>query len=287
MTTFHNHLPELSSWFPGHNLLPFPESNSIFQSYDLIVAENDNSAKIDGLIQTHRERLSIFYPTYRVGKHAKLGLLDHVFNSTLPMADNIANAVATLVQLDLPSKENGLTPPSHLVHRQRNFDVLIHPTSRVSSKNWKRKGFLQLAEKLRERGFHPIFCVAPSEMSDWNCVEKMGFTLGSTPTLRELAGLIYESGFVIGNDSAIGHLASNLNIPTLIIANEKKRMDLWRPGWLQGQLVLPPPYLPNWKFLRLKENHWQSFISPNKVLNSFKKLNCTLISDELFFSKKS
>jgi heptosyltransferase III len=275
VTTFHHHLPELSSWFPGHNLLPFPESDQTlqsFQSYDLILVENDNSAKIRGWIQAHRQCLSIFYPTYRVGKHAALGLLDQVFNSALPMADNIANAMASLIELEHPSKENGLTPPSSLIHRRRKEDVLLHPTSRSKVKNWKKEGFLQLAQKLREGGFHPIFCLAPSEMSDWNCVEKRGFTLASTPTLCDLAALTYESGFVIGNDSAIGHLASNLNIPTLIIANEEKRMHLWRPGWLQGELVLPPPYLPNWKFLRLKDNHWQSFVSPNKVLNSFNAL---------------
>jgi ADP-heptose:LPS heptosyltransferase len=269
VTTFHNELPQLINWFPRHTLLPLPPQEKLLEtlgSFDLIVVENDNSSKMGQLIEAYRHRLSIFYPTYRADKHAKLTLLDHVFNSNLPMADNIANAIAA-------SKENGLTPPSSLIHRRNKMQVLIHPTSRQLDKNWRAAGYLQVAKKLREKGFHPVFCVGPSEISQWTSIEKQGFPLATTPTLSELAQLTYESGFVIGNDSALGHLASNLKIPTLIIGNEEKRMRLWRPGWLKGEIVVPPPYLPNWKFLRLKENHWQKFISVDKVLASFDSLS--------------
>ncbi len=275
VTTFHNSLPELTPWFPGHDLQPLPQEENL-ASYDLILAENDNSQKIKRLIDVHRPRLSIFYPTYLSSKHAPLSPLDKVFDSDLPMAENIACAVAELLSLSCPSKENGLTPPSSLIHRSNESQVLIHPTSRVPAKNWKPKGFLDVALKLCEKGLNPLFCVGPKERSEWSIVEKEGFSLADVPSLSHLAALVYESRYVIGNDSLIGHLASNLGIPTLIIANDEKRMRLWRPGWLKGQLVLPPPYLPNWKFLRIRENRWQSFISVNKVLRSFNKLSGTL-----------
>ncbi len=271
VTTFHNSLPELMPWFPGHDLQPLPPEENL-STFDLILAENDNSPKIKRLIEVYRPRLSIFYPTYLSSKHAPLSALDKVFDSDLPMAENIACAIAALLNLPSSSKENGLTPPSPLVHRSNKSQVLIHPTSRVPAKNWKAEGFLEVARKLCSRGLKPLFCVSPSERNEWNFIVKEGFALADIPSLSHLASLVYESGCVIGNDSLIGHLASNLGIPTLIIANDEKRMRLWRPGWLKGQLVLPPPYLPNWKFLRIKENCWQSFISVSKVLCSFNKL---------------
>ncbi len=272
--TFHNHLPELSSWFPGHPLLPLPAEEHIVESlrpYDLIVIQNDNSPKVRHLNEAYPDRLCIFYPTYRIEKHLRLQKLDQIFNHNLPMADNIANAAATLIGHS-PSKGNGLTPPLPLIHRQRKTQVLIHPTSSSANKNWTMSKFIEVAKKLRQQGFSPIFCLSGPESSHAAAIEKGGLELAVTPTLSELAALTYTSGFVIGNDSAIGHLASNLHIPTLIIANEEKRMRLWRPGWLQGELVLPSFYLPNWKFLRLKTTHWQHFISVDKVLRSFNSM---------------
>jgi heptosyltransferase III len=279
VTTFHAALPELASWFPGHDLqrLPFQEELlSTLSSFDLILVENDNSPKIKQLIDAYRHSLSIFYPTYSIGKHAPLSSQDRIFDKNRPMADNIAEAIALLVNLPIPSKENGLSPPSGCIHRAKRKQALLHPTSREATKNWKSSGFLTVAHQLKKRGFDPLFCVSPQEQQTWKFIEKEGFVLANPPTLSALAALVYESGYVIGNDSLIGHLASNLGIPTLIIANDEKKMRLWRPGWLQGQLVLPPPYLPNWKFLRLKETKWQHFISPNKVLRSFNELISTL-----------
>jgi hypothetical protein len=275
VTTFHDSLPELSPWFPGHifqRRLSEGDLIASLASYDLILAENDNSPLIRQLIAHHRPRLCIFYPTYLATKHAPLSSLDKVFNGNVPMTENIARAIAELIGTALPSKENGLTPPPLLVHRSKKEQILIHPTSRVPAKNWKAAGYLKLARALCSRGFKPLFCIGPQERDAWNFVTGEGFSLAESSTLCDLASLVYESGFVIGNDSLICHLASNLNIPTLIIANDEKRMRLWRPGWLKGQLVLPPAYLPNWKFLRLKENHWQHFISKGKVLRSLDKL---------------
>ncbi|MGC1878667.1 MAG: glycosyltransferase family 9 protein [Rhabdochlamydiaceae bacterium] len=271
VTTFHHALPELASWFPTHDLQTVP-SLELLKIFDLILVENDNSPKMKVLLDTYRSRLSIFYPTYSPTKHAPLSTQDYLFDEDLPMADNIAKSVATLLKLPLSSKENGLLPPSGLIHRLRKEQIVFHPTSRVPAKNWKAKGFLDVARKLKLKGFQPLFCVGPAERGDWAYVEEEGFALANLPTLSALAAVVYESGIVIGNDSLIGHLGSNLAIPTLIIANDEKRMRLWRPGWQKGDLVLPPPYLPNWKFLRLREQKWQRFITPRKVLRSFDQL---------------
>jgi heptosyltransferase III len=275
VTVFHDALPQLSCWFPGHDLRMLPSQEELIETlnpFGLILVENDNSSKMKRLIDAYRARLSIFYPTYSATKHAPLSMQDYVFDQDLPMADNIAKSIATFFDLPVPSKANGILPPQTLTHRCKKDQIVIHPTSRVPAKNWKAKGFLEVARKLRAKGFQPLFCVGPAERADWKNIEEEGFALASSPTLAALAAVVYESGFVIGNDSLIGHLASNLAIPTLIIANDEKRMRLWCPGWQKGHLVLPPAYLPNWKFLRLREQKWQHFITSSKVLRSFDQL---------------
>ncbi len=269
VTTFHPALPELSSWFPGHELRPCIQELTPF---DLIVVENDNSPKIKQWIETLRPRLSIFYPTYLSSKHSPLSIRDFAFDPNQSMADNIAEAVASLLDLPVPFKENGIVPLPGLVHRHKKEQILIHPTSRVPAKNWKAEKFIKLARRLKSKGFQPLFCVGPAELSEWKKIEGKGFEIAEAPTLSDLAKIVYESGYVIGNDSLVGHLGSNLCVPTLTIANEEKRMRLWRPGWQKGQLVLPPPYLPNWKFFRLREQKWQNFISVNRVLAAFDQL---------------
>ncbi len=264
VTTFHQALPELANWFPDHQIEP---SYSTLDAFDLIIAENDNSPKIKQLIESYRPRLSIFYPTYSKEKHGPLHLLDRIFDEHRPMADNIAEAMASFFSLPVPSKYNGLILPDT---PRNSKQVLIHPTSRSVSKNWNAKGFIKVARKLKHLDFTPVFCVSPQEQSQWEFVAEEGFTLVCPPNLSHLAMLVHESAAVIGNDSSVGHLASNLDVPTLIIADDEQRMRLWRPGWRQGNLVLPPRYLPDWKLLRL---NWQHFISPSKVLKNF--LRCS------------
>jgi len=271
VTTFHSALPELASWFPGHDLQRTISLEKL-ASYDQILVENDNSPFIQELLVAYRSKLSIFYPTYSVRKHAPLLSQDAVFDKDMPMADNIGQSIASLLGRLAISKENGLSPPQELAHRQNSKQVLLHPTSREAKKDWRPEGFLKVAKALEKKGFSPIFCTSLHERNDWLFVEREGFPLAKLPTLSDLASLIYTSGFVIGNDSLPGHLASNLGVASLIIANDPQRMRLWRPGWLQGEIVLPPPYLPNWKFLRLREKNWQSFVTAGNVLEAFDKL---------------
>ena len=260
VTTFHHALPELASWFPDHEM----ESSYLnLDSFDLIIVENDNSPKIKHLIDTYRSHLSIFYPTYSTQKHAPLHLLDRIFDESRPMADNIAEAMASFFSLPVPSKYNGLTFPTTPPNSKQ---ILIHPTSRVPFKNWKAKGFIKVARKLKKLDFNPVFCVSPQEQSEWQFITNEGFTLVCPPNLSHLATLVHESAAVIGNDSLVGHLASNLDVPTLIIADDEQRMRLWRPGWRQGTLVLPPRHLPDWKLLK---SNWQHFVTPNQVLKTF------------------
>ena len=271
VTTFHPALHELRDWFPGQHFENEFNFEKI-QSFDLVIVENDNSSKIKKLLAAFEKKelkyLSIFYPSYLSIKHASLSSLDQVFDPHLTMVENISLATARLLSLPA-SKFNGIVFPFGLVHRLYKNRILIHPTSSQKEKNWHSSKYLKLAEKLKNKGFDPCFIVHEYERENWKNVLKLGFDLPHFPHLSDLAAFTYQSGYVIGNDSLLGHLASNLGIPNWIIANDYKRMQLWRPGWLEGKVITPPFWIPNFKFLRIKKKYWQHCITTHQVLSNF------------------
>lgn len=261
VTLIHPQFSELASWFPFCSFLASSREHCELDSFEFIIAENDNAPIIKHWATTFRDHLSIFYPTYSLKKHGSLTSSDRAFNPQLPMAINIGRSIETLFPSGSISYDNGITPPSSLTARKHPRRVLIHPTSREPAKNWLPSQFLKLASQLNKRGFDPHFCVTPAERSEW----LVDFPAPELPTLADFAAYVYESYALIGNDSLAGHLASNLNLPTLTIANDPERMRLWRPGWKKGVLVLPPQWLP-WK-----PNRWQRTIPVRTVLRAFDK----------------
>ncbi len=279
VTTYHNKLSELSPWFPDHSfetLPPLEELKTAFLPYSLIILENDNTEKARQLIDLYKRgtlrNLSVFYPTYENSKHGNLTSWDRVFNASQSMVTNISVAISSLLQSREISTNNGLLPPDNLIHRKHLHRVVIHPTSSRKDDMWKKEKFLQVGAFLKEKGFEVVFSVSPIERPEWLDIEEKGFLLPYFPKLDAMASYIYESGYVIGNDSVIGHLASNLQIPTVIVSDCYKRMRLWRPGWLKGAVLTPPWYIPNFKGSRMRVRKWKEFISTRRVLSAFRRL---------------
>ncbi len=277
VTTYHNLLYQLSDWFEGHHFKKEPHSyEHELPSYDLIIMQNDNSEKsryITQLFQQSKiQSLSIFYSSYEKSKHAPLTFWDQVFHPDCPIVENIAKAIATLLQSRHISKNNGITVPKGLTHRKHRKRVIIHPDATTDDRVYTQVKFLKIAAKLKSNGYEPSFSVSPSERLKWLGILQDKYPLPSFLTLKKFAAFVYESGYLIGNDSGPSHLASNLQIPTLVIAGNTKRIRLWRPGWLQGSVITPSPLIPNFKGFRFRERQWQRFISPKRVLSMFNKL---------------
>jgi len=274
VVTFNDHLNGLQNWFPDHTFAVCPNEEELeekLKGFDLVVFQNYHSSWSEKLLDAHHrgkiQTLSIFYANYSLSRHSPLTSWDRVFDSKISMCDNISKSISTLLNLQNTSKNNGLIIPVHLSHRKYTSRVAIHPTSTVRERTWYRGKFLKLFDALKEKGFDPYFCLSPKEKLNWNHPQALSFD-----SLGDLASFLYESAFFIGNESGPGHLASNLYIPTLIIAGHAKRIRQWRPGWLQGRVLAPPSWIPNLKGCRLRENHWQKLISVKRVLKAFEKL---------------
>jgi hypothetical protein len=287
--TMNDHLIGLSNWFPGHYFqkeLPIEELEDFTKQFDLIILQNDNTEKSKKIIQLHRQgkirSLSIFYSSYEKHKHPPLTFWDVVFDQNRPMVENIAKGIAILLRSIEISTNNGIVVPKHLNFRRFSKRVILHPTASTIDRMWPLDSFIRLAEKLKKDDFDPIFSLSKKEKELFNPLHFKSFFTPTISQLEDLASLIYESGYVIGNESGIVHLASNLQIPTVVIAGNEKRIKLWRPGWLQGIVITPAKWIPNWKFFRIRENKWKTLIQPKQVKKGFEKL----VEKEFYYSSK-
>ncbi|MBI2811174.1 MAG: glycosyltransferase family 9 protein [Candidatus Melainabacteria bacterium] len=188
------------------------------------------------------------------------------FDGTRPFVDNLYVFCKDLLQLPIVTKSNGIALPDSVQPRKFPQRVILHPTSSRPGKNWPQEKFLQLAAKLKQKGYEPAFILTKEEREGWS-VDAPLFNSQS-----ELAAFIAESGFMVGNDSGIGHLASCLGLPTITICRSAQTARFWRPAWTKGEVIAPSPWVPNLKGLRLRDKHWKKWISVGKVFSTFDRL---------------
>lgn len=278
ITFYHKDPKTLQVLFPHISCVSYPSLDlfeSTFQNYDAILLENDNSEKAWKLIRLRHDgalnNLFCFFPK----PNEKITTdQDYTFDQTLSCVLNIQKGCQKIFSLSHVTNNNGLSLPKNGKKRLYRSRVILHPTSSHVSKNWRKEQFLKLAHALQSNGYNPVFVVGAHEYPEWQSIQEQGHLVISFPSLDTLALFIYESGYLIGNDSGLGHLASNLGLPTLTISGSLKTIPVWRPGWGLNIVKTIPFNLPNWKgiHLRLRENYWQYFVPVGKVLKGFNHL---------------
>lgn len=251
-----NHAAQLQSWFPQFTIFPadLSDTTKTFKHYDYVLHmyESDLSKKL----ATSHPNSIVFADNCRY--HAKMSMVD------IQVKLCIEELGLTAV-----SRNNGIQAPVHLTQRKYPNRVIIHPTSFLPQKNWPAYKFLKLARQLRQEKYDVQFIVAPPEQSDWQWLTKEGFMLHACSCLADVASLLYESGFFIGNDSGIGHLASNVGLPTVSLILRKSVARQWRPAWAPGKVVLSPSWLnPR----PIKEKLWKVFTTVKNVKKTFAEL---------------
>ena len=280
VVTLNDHLIGLKNWFPNHffqKCLPLNELEEYSKNFDLVILQNDNTEKSRFIIRLHQKgvirSLSIFYSSYERHKHPPLTSWDVVFDPDRPMVENISKSIACLLRCHDISTNNGIIAPRHLLFRRFPRRIILHPTASTEERMWPMNSFIQLADLLKQIDLDPIFSLSTKERIIYWKDEYKKFFTPKIQNLAELADLIYESGYVIGNESGVVHLASNLQIPNLVITGHNKRIKLWRPGWLLGAVAAPSEWIPNWKFWRYRESNWKRLITPKFVKRRFEILS--------------
>ncbi len=258
---FSDYAYSLRDWFP---------SMSIFPSISL--EEQKKLEKYHTVLHMHERPISQAIESW----HPHSIVFHHEPLFRLLMSEVDLQLIVCQVQLGLKDlvRNNNIQPPVGLVPHKYQQRVMLHPTSSDILKNWPAKKFVKLAKILQQRGFEPQFIVAPNERAEWEQIiyENESFEKNILPkfaTLSDVAAALYESKCFIGNDSGIGHLASNVGLPTISIMIRKNMAIHWRPTFSPGEIILPPFWLTP-RFIR--EKFWKRCTSVNKVLKMFDKI---------------
>lgn len=278
--TYQDLMGSMQNWFPHLPILSYPGVDAIegiLHRYDLFcVFQNDTSSFIQKLIQEGKKRFPdrvkviYIYPSRHIVDEPYYQ--DARIDPHLPVAENLRRFCEKLLHLPRSTRSNGFIPPAELKSRLHAKRVIIHPTSSRPGKNWSREKYIEVSLQLRKEGYEPAWTLGPKEKSAWGELIELGFSLPDFETLDSLARYIYESGYLLGNDSGLGHLASFLGVPTLTLTRRPALAKLWAPSYAPGVVVTPSSLIPNIRGLRLRDRYWQKFISTQKVLRAFNRL---------------
>lgn len=270
VTTFHPFLESLQGWFPHLPIRPFPSVSTLkeFDRFFLIHEKStwmqevlaycqnyfpDSTTVLNPIATANRD-----YPYWEQGR----------FDGNRSFVENLYTFCKEVLRFTVTTKSNGIVIPDHVQPKRFKERVIFHSTSSRSGKNWTAAKYLELATALRTRGFTPSFILTEQERHEWGTAD---FNAPQFSELSEMAAFICESGYMIGNDSGIGHLASCLGLPTITICRSEQNARFWRPAWAMGKVITPSKWIPNLKGLRLRDEHWKKWISVRTVLNAFLK----------------
>ena len=275
VVTYHEFLKELEPWFGGIKIEKYPRKDkicSILSKYDLVIINTD-SREINEVVQKQAIKLLpkstyLLHATTCKGKNLPG---NYYLDRQKTLVSNLYDFCENELKLKNLKKENGINPPDNLTYRKYKKRIIIHPTSTTDEKNWPMNKYIKLSHKLKKAGFNVSFILPKEERSNFLKLQNLDIDIPHFENLNGLATFIYESGYMIGNDSGIGHLASSMKIPTFIIFPSKRKMLFWRPDFFLGDTILPWPVIPNIKGIRWREKYWKNFIEVSRVYRKFKK----------------
>ena len=244
----------LKSFFPDVPILNFPERDVFPQ----IIGDYTIVCCADGILPEglqHKRNANVF-------------VLDRDRQRRdIHYVESFAQQFDAFYACAFKTQENGMKMPIEHHYRKNVRRVCIHPTSKDEVKNWDQAKFVALAKKLICDGWEPVFTLKKEELKFWQCLSKEGLKYVCLP-LDALAVFIYESGFMIANDSGPGHLASNMGIPLLSIFRKQSTAVMWGPLWGASRVVAPAFRFPG----RQGTRYWRSFLSVRRVYNAFNAL---------------
>ena len=155
--------------------------------------------------------------------------------------------------------------------------IIINPGAGSPKKCWPITNFLQLSAKLTAQGLTPEFLLGPVEMESRELTALLNaadVSVHPPHTLPDLATLLSASGALIGNDSAVAHLAAFLGVATVVIFGPTNPAQ-WRPYGPRVEIACPDidcspcieAYSDDCDHMRCL-----SEISIDRVMNAFDKL---------------
>lgn len=169
--------------------------------------------------------------------------------------------------------------------KERSKVIVLHPGSGSKKKVWPLEGFLTLARTLQDHLDAKIITVlGPAEgietQKAFERMESSSLILGRGLTLLQLASIMEECWFYIGNDSGISHLAAALGLPTMVIFGPTDHR-VWSPRGENVAVIRKEVYCfpcPQERFLLCREVECLKGIELGEVLAGLKRIGIELKS---------
>lgn len=278
---FHINLDEIQEFLPNFNIKKYPsidQIENVLSTYDKIfVSFDDSNIFVNELIKVgkkkYQNKLYVLNPSSNKKMGSQPFYQDAKFDPNCSMVDNIDLFCRNILKLENVSKIINFSIPCDLQLKKYHKRVIIHPSSAKDSKNYPIEKYMQIATELKSLNFDPVFVMHLNEKNIYENILKNNFILKTFDNLKELFSFVYESSFMIGNDSGIGHLASIIGLPTVSIFRNHRIAKLWHPGWGQNLSIYPSRFICNFSFYRLRDKKWKKFITVKKILKTFLSLN--------------
>jgi ADP-heptose:LPS heptosyltransferase len=259
VTIFSSIIYGLKEIFPKYKIEKFPgikNAKKALSKYDILIYQhNDNMSKDSSFPYSQNQKKLILYGA-------------PIYMKTKNLVDVYVDVCEDILKLSKIKRSNGVIYPKSSMFRIYKNRVIIHPTSCDITRSWPRDKFLKVADWLIKKGYDPVFVVSPLEECDWNNIATK-YKLKVFDKLINLAHYIYESGYMIGNDSGVGHLASTLAIPTITLCMRPKIAKRWQPAFSPNIILLPCLPLPG---PQLKLLLWTKLISCSRIFRAFRKM---------------
>jgi hypothetical protein len=250
-------LAPLRRWFPQAELVPMPSSPEaaarLLDAHDLVI-QMHRAHPVPGLAERHPRVLHLEAVEAAPGEATMLRRFAAWGREALGLASD--------------GIDNGLRPPPGLVPARHRDRVVLHPEASTPEKRWTPARWVAVARRLRADGLRPVFVMTAAERERWRPM-LAGFELPELDGLDALATYLHESGCFAGNDSGIGHLASNVGLPTVTVFRRRRVSLKWRPDWTPGRVVLPARWIPT---AALRERFWREGIAPARVARAVQDL---------------
>lgn len=275
---FSNSLQPLKNLFSFVKISPISDEMLIEEKINktsLIVIKSDHDADIQAVMALAKKQKQIsswiLHPTTCKSRGKLPG--DFPLDPTQSMVENLQKFCTEALHLQDVNSFNGIEIPTEWSRKKFPKRVVIHPTSSNEKRNWPSRKFLTLCKRLKANGFDPVLVMSQDEQEAFPTHIYKDVKILSGRDLTQIARLLYESGYFIGNDSGIGHLASNLSVPSLTIFASRRKRHLWLPRFNENSLgVASLPVLPNLKFCRWQNKYWEKALPVWLVWRSFQKL---------------
>jgi ADP-heptose:LPS heptosyltransferase len=114
--------------------------------------------------------------------------------------------------------------------------ICVHPGARDPKRRWPAEKFANIADRLFDEGYGIVLTGSAAEKEILANVSQMmkyeavnAVNQSSEFSLGQLAGVIMKSVALISNDTGVSHIASALQVPSVIIFSRYSDPQRWRP----------------------------------------------------------